>query len=97
MDPKIETPGPVTELPRPSRWGKGYSPKELLDQVMAEIDTVNDLVIVARYTKTNTVDDRYNVLSSTMSMHELLGFIELGKLMSVSARRMGPDDDDEVS
>lgn len=94
---KTETPGPVTSLPRPSRWGDGYSPKELLDQTLAEIERVNDIVIVVRYTKTGSVDDSYNILSSTMSMHELLGFVELGKLMSISARRVGVDDGGEVS
>jgi hypothetical protein len=92
-----ETPGPVTELKQPSRWGESYSPKELLEQALSEVDRLNDVVIIARYAKSSNVDDSYNILSSTMSMHELLGFIELGKLMSISARRMGVDDDDEVS
>lgn len=93
MAPKTETPGLVTELPSASRWDEGYSPKELLEQATAEAEDINDIVIVVRYNKTSNQDDTYNILSSSMAMHELMGFIELGKMMSVSSRRMSVDDE----
>ena len=91
-----ETPGPVTELPKIERWGEGFSPYDLLQQTMNEIEDIRDLALVVRYNKTSKVDDVYNVVSSTMSMHELLGLLTLGKLMSISSRRMD-EDDGEVS
>ena len=96
MGTKTETPGRVTELPRPSRWGPGYSPKELLEQALDKLERIDDIVIMARYAKTSDVEDGYSVVSSTMPVHELLGFIELGKMMLVSTRCAGVDDDPEA-
>lgn len=97
MTDQSETPGRATklaEVPEVDRWVTGHSPQDVLDDASVDVDDIRDIAIVVRYGRSTRQDDVYNVLSSSMSMHELLGLLDLGKMMSISARRIGPDDEE---
>lgn len=83
--------------PKLSRWTEGHAPEDVIAQLQAEVEDIQDLMIVLRYIRSSREDDTYNVLSSTMSMHELLGLLDLGKFMSVTAHRVDVDDLDDAS
>ena len=96
MTSQSETPGRATklnEVPSVDRWNPGYSPADVLSDASVDVEDIRDIAIVIRYGRSTRQDDVYNVLSSSMSMHELLGLLDLGKMMSISSRRMGPDEE----
>jgi len=87
----------VVELPKAARWTEGHAPRDVIEQLQADAEDIRDLVVVVRYIRGSREDDTYNVLSSTLSMHELLGLLDLGKFMSVTAHRVDVDDLDDAS
>jgi hypothetical protein len=70
-----ETPTQVTNL---NHWGEGHSPKEVLTNIMESIDDITDVVIVARYRRSDGTEDQYAVGSSSGALHSKLGLLKLG-------------------
>ena len=70
-----EIPTQVTNL---NHWGEGHSPQEVLSDIMKTIDDVADVVIVARYRRSDSTEDQYAVGSSSGALHSKLGLLKLG-------------------
>ena len=92
MSKTSETPGPaIKPVPSINRWNEGFAPADIVEGAQDDIEDIQDIVVVIRYGRSTRQDDIYNVLSSSMPMHELLGLLDLGKLMSVSSHSKEPD------
>lgn len=80
MSKTDETRGQVTSIDG-ARWNKGHSPREQLGVLLERLPDVVDMVCVVRYSNTTRTSDTYGVFASTMPFHDMLGLLEIAKVL----------------
>jgi hypothetical protein len=80
-------PGTVAQLQRPSRWVEGYSPKDVLEALADSLSQIKDIVVVVNLESDNPGENVYDCLTSSMPLHECIGFLETAKAIAHLKRR----------
>jgi hypothetical protein len=70
---------PIRAIDKATRWVDGHSPTDVLKAFLEAEVELSDIVIVGKFFSENKGEDVYEVLSSSMPIHEVIGLLESGK------------------